>query len=416
MNKIVYSTENLDNNLAHYVGFHDICPWNEENNLLALHQTSDDDIKDRTKDNFLNIVVWDPELNTTQMVDTTNCWNWQQGSRLQWIPGTNTIIYNKRIDNKVVAQKYNISKNEFEDTLISPIYEIHPSGKKALSYSFSRLGEMWRGYGYADLEKDADQDQIAPEGNGIFEIDLENNTNKLLISLKQTFYLGRKTSFDEFKRFFTHCSYNPSGTKFCFFERFHTAEGALYSRFFVSNIDGSDLKLISEGKQSHFDWYDDNHLLIWSRPSKSLINTAHKLGMLHKSPFKQIIRYIRSLNPSLKSKMTNEYYRIIDLTGQDPNITVAQEIIKEDGHPMFTKSRSHFVNDTYPNSEGKQELMIFDMVSKVKNSLGWFYVPEKFRDSDLKCDLHPRWNRTDNQLCVDSSHSGKRQVYILSDK
>jgi hypothetical protein len=416
MNNILYSTEQLDNGLAHFVGFHDICPWNESNELLVIHQTVKDDIKERSKNDFINIMIWNPENNYAQKIDETNCWNWQQGSRLQWIPATNTIIFNKRIEGKAVAQKYNVNDSKFEEVINWPIYELHPSDKKALSYSFSRLGELWKGYGYADLDPEKDHNEIAPEENGIFEVDLLNNTRKLLISLNQTFEIGRKESFDKFKRFFTHCSYSPSGGKFCFFERFHTAEGALYSRFFVADSYGTNLKLISEGKQSHFDWYDDNHILIWSRPSKSLINKAHKLGVLHKPPFKQMIRFIRSLNPSLKSKMTNEYYRIIDVNNIESDRTIAREIIKEDGHPMFTQNRAKFVNDTYPNFEGEQELMIIDMNTNSKKSLCWFNVPEKFRDSDLKCDLHPRWNRTDDQICVDSSHSGKRQVYIVKAK
>lgn len=410
------STEGLGGDLAHFVGFHDICPWNEANELLAIHQAEKDDIKARTKADFVNIALWHPQKEEINIIDETNCWNWQQGSRLQWIPNSSSIIYNKRINDRLISQIYNVGESKFESVIERPIYEIDHSGKKALSYSFSRLGELWKGYGYAELQKDFDQDEIAPATNGIFEVDLVNNTSKLLISLAQTFEIGRKSNFDSFKRFFTHCSFNPSGTKFCFFERFHTAEGALYSRFFVANSDGTELKLISEGKQSHFDWFNDNKILIWSRPSKSLINSAHKMGMLHKFPFKQIIRLIRSLNPSLKSKMTNEYFRIIDVTDKDNDLVVAREIVKEDGHPMFSKDRKQFVNDTYPNSEGKQELMLIEMDTFSKKSLGWYSVPQKFQDTDLKCDLHPRWDRNFSNICVDSSHSGKRQVYILSGK
>ncbi|MEQ8909266.1 MAG: hypothetical protein RIC95_08740 [Vicingaceae bacterium] len=413
MSKIIASTEELNNGKAHYVGFHDICPWNQENQLLAVHQADKDDVKDRTKNDYISIAIWNPKSKEINIIDKTNCWNWQQGSRLQWIPSSDKLIFNKRKGNQAVAQIYSTKDAASEKTIDWPIYELHPNGKKAISYSFARLGELWKGYGYAGLEAEPDQTEIAPDKNGIFEIDLENNERKLLISLKQTFNLNRNARFDAFKRFFTHCAYNPSGSKFCFFERFHTSEGALYSRFFVANSDGSNLKLVSEGKQSHFDWCDDDHLLIWSRPSKSLMNVAHKMGVLSKPPFKQVIKIIRSLSPSLKSKVTNEHYRIIDVTNKELDQAVAKEIVKEDGHPMFTQDRSCFVNDTYPNSEGKQELMLIKMKDHSKESLAWFDVPKKFQDNDLKCDLHPRWDRKDAQVCIDSSHSGKRQVYII---
>lgn len=413
MNRILASTEDIDSKLSHFVGFHDICPWNESDEILAIQQTLKDDIKDRTKEDFIDLVLWDTKAMSIKKIDETNCWNWQQGSRLQWIPHSNRVIYNKRENNKAISVIYDVNSEKIEAQIDCPIYELHPNGKLALSYSFSRLGELWKGYGYAQLKDDKDQAEVAPSTNGIFEVDLIANKTKLLVSLSDTFQIGRNEKFDHFKRFFTHCSYNPSGTKFCFFERFHTGEGALYSRFFVANSDGTNLKLISEGKQSHFDWYDDTHLLIWSRPSKSLMNVAHKLGILGKPPFKQMIKMIRGLNPSLKTKMTNEYYRLIDVEGKENDQAIAKDIVKEDGHPMFDGDKRVFVNDTYPNAEGKQELMLIDMNDHSKNSLGWFDVPTKFQDNDLKCDLHPRWNRDYTKLCVDSSHSGRRQVYIL---
>lgn len=413
MSKIIASTEEINSEKAHYVGFHDICPWNEANDLVAIQQTNKDDIKNRTIDDFVSIAIWHPSEKSIKIIDKTNCWNWQQGSRLQWVPNSNRLIYNKRKDNRAVAQLYNVSNQSFEQLLDRPIYELHPNGRHALSYSFSRLGELWKGYGYADLEEEKDQNEIAPANNGIFEVDINDNKSKLIVSLADTFKVGQNEKFNHYKRFFTHCSYNPSGTKFCFFERFHTDEGALYSRFFVANRDGTGLKLISEGKQSHFDWFDDSHLLIWSRPSKSLMNVAHKMGVLSKTPFKQLIKIIRGLSPSLKSKMTNEFYRLIDINGKDEEKAIAKDLVKEDGHPMFDSNKTSFINDTYPNAEGKQELMLIKINNDVKVSLGWFDVPKKFQDNDLKCDLHPRWNRDCTKICVDSSHSGKRQVYII---
>ena len=47
------------------------------------------------------------------------------------------------------------------------------------------------------------------------------------------------------------------------------------------------------------------------------------------------------------------------------------------------------------------------------NNLGDFFVPEKYLDTDLKCDLHPRFSPSGNLICIDSAHTGERQVYII---
>jgi hypothetical protein len=41
------------------------------------------------------------------------------------------------------------------------------------------------------------------------------------------------------------------------------------------------------------------------------------------------------------------------------------------------------------------------------------FAPFKY-DNDLRCDLHPRWNRTADKICFDSVFEGKRGLYIMS--
>jgi len=34
-------------------------------------------------------------------------------------------------------------------------------------------------------------------------------------------------------------------------------------------------------------------------------------------------------------------------------------------------------------------------------------------DTDVKCDLHPRWNRSERLIAVDTCEAGLRQVRVL---
>ena len=39
----------------------------------------------------------------------------------------------------------------------------------------------------------------------------------------------------------------------------------------------------------------------------------------------------------------------------------------------------------------------------------------RFLAGDLRCDLHPRWNRIGNQVCVDAiATDGTRQLHIVT--
>ena len=44
--------------------------------------------------------------------------------------------------------------------------------------------------------------------------------------------------------------------------------------------------------------------------------------------------------------------------------------------------------------------------------IGKFQAKE-ITNSDIKCDLHPRWNRANTRLCIDSTHNGIRQCLII---
>lgn len=406
---------NTNGQYAHFVGFHDICPWDLSEQYIAVHRVDNDIVKNRTENDYIDVGLWDLREGKVEIIGKTNCWNWQQGARLQWFPGKNTIIYNKTEAGQLVSTLLEINSGK-ETTLPFPIYSVSKDGSKGLTYNFARLRKYWKGYGYASgkfLEMgERNIDINFPDDDGIFLIDFRKNTIELLLTISEVANYNQDNRTKDLPRFFTHAVFNPSGTAFCFFERFHSLEGGLYSRFFTYNMETSKINLVGEGKISHFDWRNDDEIMVWSRPSQSLLNTMNKNGMLAKFPFKQGIRLIRKLKPGLKSKMTNEYYRIFDIVHTENNIAVGKGIITADGHPMFSKDGSWFINDTYPDEKGQQTLMYYDMLKNERVDIIKLDVPEQFIDFDLKCDLHPRLNRIGDKVCVDSAHSGRRQVYI----
>jgi hypothetical protein len=52
------------------------------------------------------------------------------------------------------------------------------------------------------------------------------------------------------------------------------------------------------------------------------------------------------------------------------------------------------------------------MAGEREIELGRYYAAPQFK-GDVRCDLHPRWNRSGTQASFDSVHEGSRQVYVI---
>jgi hypothetical protein len=59
------------------------------------------------------------------------------------------------------------------------------------------------------------------------------------------------------------------------------------------------------------------------------------------------------------------------------------------------------------------ELLLCHIPSKKKVSLAKLDAPSAYR-GEWRCDVHPRFNRQGNRLCVDSAHGGHgRQMNLV---
>ena len=91
---------------------------------------------------------------------------------------------------------------------------------------------------------------------------------------------------------------------------------------------------------------------------------------------------------------------------------IGEGILTEDGHCSYSPDRQWVLNDTYPDSYDMRTLLLFKPDNEKRINLARLYSPKKKWWGEIRCDLHPRWNRDGTQICIDSVHSGERQLYI----
>ena len=78
----------------------------------------------------------------------------------------------------------------------------------------------------------------------------------------------------------------------------------------------------------------------------------------------------------------------------------------------YSPDRKLILTDTYPTTTPFETVKIYNPETNVCVHLGHFYhmpVPS----TDLRCDLHPRWNAEGTKISFDSTCEGTRGIYLI---
>ncbi|MES2461344.1 MAG: hypothetical protein V4671_12240 [Armatimonadota bacterium] len=367
----------------HFFGYYDKSPWDVSGRFLLAQETGFMDRRPGPEDVADIGVVDTQDGNSWRKLSETQAWNWQQGCMLQWVPGSeDEIIFNVRQGDRFQAQVLNTRTNEMRH-LSQPIYGVSPAGREAISLNFSRLFDVRPGYGYAGAP-DPWADNICPEDDGLYHVDLETGDSRLIFSLADALRLGEpQPGMETGKHRFNHVQWNTDGTRFAVLHRWSIVPSpanwsSWATRLLTLNADGTDPHVLSDHTMiSHYDWRDPQTVLAWAR--------RHDVG--------------------------DRYFLFTDKT---PETTIVGDgILTVDGHCSYSPDRRWILTDTYPDKEGYRTLLLFDPKSERRIDIGRFHGPTP-SDGEIRCDLHPRWSRDGRQICIDSIHeNGHRQIYTI---
>lgn len=361
-------------NREHYFGYYDKSPWNKKKDKLLTLEVSYSGRHPNSKDiaeiGFVNL-----SNNSYKKINETKTWNLQQGSMLQWLgPDFNEkIIYNDLIDNKYCSVIFDLKTKEHK-LINQPVYSVNNNGKFALSLNFSRLHRLRPGYGYSNL-KDITKGENHPEDDGIYFIDLENNTSKLIISLDQIVKINHTSTMDSTEHRFNHLDIRPDGKRFSFLHRWDY-KNVTQSRLYTADVNGDNIYCLADEKMvSHSCWKNNEEILVWARKNNE-----------------------------------DRYYLFRDKSNEVK--IVAEDILETDGHPSYSPDGRYILTDTYPDKTRHRALIIYDTENNKKYDIARLFAPFKYH-GEVRCDLHPRWSRDGKDICFDSVHEGERQLYII---
>lgn len=345
---------------------------------------------------------------------TTTAWNWQMGCQLQWLDGEDGLqfIYNVRRDSKdgvypgFGSAIYNAATGQTR-YLDTPIYVAAPNSQYAVTVDYSRLYITHETIGYSEEGGKRTNMPLCPADDGIHAIDLKTGETRLLVSYEQLKQFHHRASMDKAIHWVSHIEINPASSRILFLHRWTERvedETCFLHRLITMDPDGGNMRLLecsdhplpqladdfdpnavgtydyekSEYQISHPLWRDNEHIIVWGPHDGSI------------------------------------HYHLYQDDDAGHVRVIGKDILTENGHMTFSPANQRWLlTDTYPDPNTNERILImYDCDNDVRHDLGSFYTDPNLRKEN-RCDLHPRWSRDGNLVCIDSVHEHERQMYII---
>lgn len=365
----------------YFFGYYDTPAWSWNDRYHLCHKVAFCDrlplAEDRAELGFIDL-----RNNNFIVIGETTAWNFQQGSMLQWHPAypQDTVIYNSRNGSAYEGVVLNLTTGKSHQ-LERPVANVDPTGRYAVSINFPRMYDFRPGYGYAG-ESDPYANVPHPQDDGIYLIDLLTGISRQTISLQQIWEFTKAYFQGEDRKILiNHITFNADGSRLVALVRCFPDKDKLWKTAVVTmNMDGSDLFLLADyGYASHYHWRDREYLTIHA-------------GEMETNPEGEQL-YV------WKDK-TREVQAIDKL------------FFLKDGHCSYSPDRRLMLYDSYPDADSYRHLYIYNLHTKKGMKLASYYSQPDL-DGDIRCDLHPRWNRQGTFISFDSTHEGQRHVYQM---
>jgi len=373
--------------LPTYFGYYDKTPFSHDNSrILAAAIAFDRDWLPVASASPLKLgyFEWADVVSgkpTFRQFGETTTWSWQQGCMLQWFPQdpNRLVLYNRIVDGRYGSIVQDVLQGKTMIYYTMPIYAVDPFGRTGVSLNFSRLERLRPGYGYSNIT-DKTAGSLYPENDGVWLVDLQTGECRMVVTLRQLAKLMPLPSMEDAAHYVNHLLFSPDGNRVIFLHLWVTVDGRRRNRLMLYDLDEECLQVLDDrGVASHFNWLSADKILCFRYP-------------MHGKPAYYLYKLSHAMSP----------------------VCIPLETMSSlpDGHPSVCPSGDWIVTDTYPDGIRDLHLYICSTQKDVILEAGKFYSPCRYR-GHIRCDLHPRWDRMGRRVCFDSTHTGKRAIYVL---
>lgn len=330
-------------------------------------------------------------------ITTTACWNFQEASMAHWL-SDDEFLFNDVRDGKFVTVILNW-KTKAERILPMPVSAVSEDKTWAVSVNYARLYLTRPDYGYAGPGQDAREKVEWPEDDGLWVMDLKTGETKLILSVAQGRKLMPPTKTFPDKpgnplAYYCHTVISKDSQCIFFLARsvdWYNKEThkipSWQTTSFTINKDGTNLRRCFRDKWagSHFNWAPDG--------SHKMLVTVYWDGD--------------------KVQTKGQWSQVEFEVGKEDQVRrIGEGILDADWHCIYSPDGKFMSGETYWNKRNERPWVQVRLEDGMTMPEGTFFVPENYRQTYWRCDLHARYRPDGKQIGFNSVHEGSRQVYV----
>ncbi len=367
-----------------YIGQCQTIPWNSSGRYILGLEIDTIDRMPAPRESATIILIDTRDNYEIIRIEKTHAWNHQQGTMFYWNPlaPETQFFFNDRdtASGKVFTVLYDIKKKQrvmeyrFSDTPIGNS-GVAANGSAWLGLNYGRLARLRLVTGYPGA-LDWSEDEIAPEDDGIFIVDMETGEKRLLVSCQQ---LENKLKEHDPELvhdglFINHTLWNRNNDLVYFFVRagWNGQGGKRINTPFSVHADGTELTMHAIYIGGHPEWAEGS----------LLIGKQGKSQIFYDVDLKRIVGQLG--NPEIFPDPEGD----ISLSPDGKLLVNGYKMGTENFYTVFRRS-----DGVYVRSEG---------ISKGTYS------------GDIRIDPAPQWNRTNDAILVSGvDKNNTRQMFLI---
>ena len=267
----------------HFFGYIGQCrtiPWNESGRYILGLEVDSIHRMPYPEEAAKVFIIDTKKDNKLIYLDETHAWNHQQGTMFYWNPkaAKTQFFFNDRDirTGKVFTVLFDIEKKKrikeyrYEDSSVGN-GGVAWDGSFFMGINYGRLARLRLVTGYPDA-LDWSKEEVAPENDGIFKIDIATGKKELLVSYRQmeNEIIKYDKDFNNTGLFINHTLLNRKGDRLYFFAREGWVKGGNKTNVaFSVHLDGSKLTRHEQHIGGHPEWAEGS-LLIGRQGNKQI--------------------------------------------------------------------------------------------------------------------------------------------------